>query len=61
MASELDKFAIDSAVALIVFLLVMGGVLFIGWLFNSTIWVQILFFIALYFDMIFFSHVSGKK
>ena len=61
MASEFDKFAIDSAVALIVFLLVMGGVLFIGWLFNSTIWVQVLFFIALYFDMIFFSHVSGKK
>ena len=61
MASEFNKFAIDSAVALIVFLVVMAAVLFIGWLFNSTIWVQVLFFIALYFDMIFFSHVSGKK
>ena len=61
MASEFNKFAIDSAVALIVFLLVMAAVLFIGWLFNSTIWVQVLFFIALYFDMIFFSRVFGKK
>ncbi|MBR4518051.1 MAG: hypothetical protein IKO65_03510 [Victivallales bacterium] len=61
MASGLDNFAIDSAVCLIIFLLVMGGVLFIGWLFNSTIWVKILFFIALYFDMVFFSRVFGKK
>ena len=61
MASGLDNFAIDSAVCLIIFLLVMGGVLFIGWLFNSTIWVQVLFFIALYFDMVFFSRVFGKK
>ena len=61
MASGFDKFIIDSAMVFIVFFLVMGVVLFIGWLFNSTIWVQILFFIALYFDAVFFSRVFGKK